>query len=126
MKQYIILALAILIIILLNIWQVTYLKNTSRYLLSDLSEIENCIKREDYESASLAITELENTWSIIKPGWDIFGEHDDIENINEHIASMKVYVKYENSEELDNENITLVNLIEHVIDSEKLNLSNVL
>jgi len=126
MKQYIILAVAIFIIIVLNFWQTNFLKQTSRYILTDVNEIDNSVKREDYDSVLKSIEELEKTWNSVESGWDIFGEHDDIEQINEHIQSMKVYAKYEDKEELVNEYTLLASVINHIIESEKLNFSNVL
>ena len=42
MKQYIIIGVAILVILSLNFWQSSYLEDTSRYLLADINEIDNC------------------------------------------------------------------------------------
>lgn len=126
MKQYIILGVALVIILLLSFWQTNFLKQTSRYILTDIKEIDNSVKREDFEAALIGIKELENTWKSIEHGWDIFGEHDDIEQINEHIHSMKVYAEYEDTEELVNEYTILESVISHVIESEQLNFSNVL
>lgn len=126
MKQYLVLALALSVIILLNIWQTNFLNKTSRYILTDINEIENSVKRQDYEAVLKGIYELENTWNIVESGWDIFGEHNDIEQINERIESMKVYATYEDVEELVNECTLLEHIIKHVIESEKLNIGNVL
>lgn len=126
MKQYLIIAVALLLIFLLNFWQSSFLKETSRYILTDINEIDNSVKREDFASALKGIEELEKTWESIESGWDIFGEHDDIEQINEHIASMKVYAKYEDKEELVNEYTLLASVINHVIETEELKFSNVL
>ena len=126
MKQYIIIGIALLIVILLNYWQVTYLKQTSRYILTDINEIDNRVKREDFKSALQGVEELEKTWNTVKPGWDIFGEHNDIEEIHERIQSMKVYAKYEDKEELVNEYTLLENVIKHVIETDTFNFGNVL
>ena len=126
MKQCIIIAVAIILVIILNIWQINYLKTTSRYVLTDINEIDNSVKREDYESVLKGVEELEKTWENIEPGWDIFGEHNDIEQIAEHIVSMKVYSKHADKEELVNEYKLLESLINHVVESEQLKFSNVL
>lgn len=126
MKQYLIIAVALLLIFLLNFWQSSFLKETSRYILTDINEIDNSVKREDFASALKGVEQLEKTWESIRSGWDIFGEHDDIQEINEHIASMKVYAKYEDKEELVNEYTLLTSVINHVIKKEELKFSNVL
>ena len=126
MKQYVIISCALVFVILLNIVQCKYLENTRRYMLADIMDIQNSIDREDYIEAKKGVDELENTWKYIKPGWDIFGEHDDVQNISEHIASMKIYAIYNERTELAKENSVLESLINHVIESERLNISNVL
>lgn len=126
MKEYIIICVALAIILALNFWQSTYLKDTSRYLLADINEIDNSVKREDFKAALKGAIALESTWDSVEFGWDIFGEHDDIEQISEHIESIKVYAEYQDREELTNEYILLKNLINHVIETEKISFSNVL
>ena len=126
MKQYIIISVSVLAILLLNFIQCRYLENTSRYILADIYDIQNSIEREDYDEIKKGVVELENTWNSVRPGWDIFGEHDDIEEISEHIASIKVYAKYNERTELAKENSVLERLINHVLESEKLHIGNVL
>ena len=126
MKPYIILLISILMILLLNMWQVNYLKNTSKYLLADIVDIKNSTKRKDTKDLLEGIDALESTWNNVKDVWDILGEHDDIEKISEHIQSMRVYATYEDIEELVNEYTLLETLIHHVIESEMFSFSNVL
>ena len=125
MRQYIILGVAILTVLGLNFWQTRYLRETSEYLLSDVWAIENSIRREDYNSAKQELKALESTWNDVKPGWDIFGEHDDIEQISESLASIRVYIDNKESTEIANENAILMEQIEHVLDSETFKFENV-
>ena len=126
MKQYIIIGVAMVVILALNFWQASYLKETSRYLLSDINEIDICVKRLDYAAALNAAYELEKTWEDVQHMWDVFGEHNDVEKITEHIKSIKVYAKYEDTEELVNEYTLLENLVNHVVEAEQVNFGNVL
>ena len=126
MKQYIVIGVAILIILALNFWQTSYLKDTSRYLLSDINDIQNSVNRGDFESIVTGANGLEKTWNNVQYMWDVFGEHDDIEKITEHIKSIKVYAKYKNTEEIVNEYTLLESLINHVVEAEQIDFSNVL
>ena len=126
MRQYIIVGVAMLLILILNFWQTSYLKETSRYLLSDINEVENSVNRRDFTAALKGAYALEKTWQSVQYMWDIFGEHNDIESITEHIESMKIYAKYENEEELVNEYTLLENVIYHIVESEQINFNNVL
>lgn len=126
MKQYIIIAVALALILVLNFWQASYLNGTSKYLLADINEIDICVKRLDFTAALEASYQLKNTWNDLQHMWDILGEHSDVERITEHIESIKVYAKYEDKEELVNEYTLLENLINHVVEAEQVNFSNVL
>lgn len=126
MKQGIIIGVALAIILLLNCLQSSYLDKTSKYLLTDINEIKNCIKREDFKGVSSGIEELERNWNIVKDRWDIFCDHDDVKEMTERITSVKVYASYQDIEELVNEYTLLEGLINHIIQAEKLNFSNVL
>lgn len=126
MKQIIIIAVALVLIIVLNVWQISYLKNTSKYILTDINDIKNSLNREDFEAVKRGVKELEKTWNMVKSGWDICGQHDDIENINKYIQSMKVYALYEEKINLSNECALFENEINHVIENESISFSNVL
>ena len=126
MKQIIIIVISFICIILLDIYQVNFLENTSRYILSDIQDIKNAISRNDLVDASNGVSELEDTWKNLKAGWDIFGEHDEIKEINEHIVKIKVYVEYNEVADAFVEIASLENLILHIVDTESLKISNVL
>ena len=126
MRQYIIIGVALLLILVLNFWQSSYLEETSAYILSDINEIDNSVKRQDFEAALTGAYGLEETWKNVQHMWDIFGEHNDIERVTEHIESIKVYAKHQDKEELVNEYTLLEGLINHIVDAEKVNLVNIL
>ena len=126
MKQYVVVIFSIILIILLNNWQVDYIKKTSKYLLTDIEDVKNYIRMEDYEKAKESIKRLKNTWISVKDVWYIFGSHDDVKYITEHIESMKVYAEYEQKVDLINEYMLLETLITHVNEKEKVTFSNVL
>lgn len=125
MKQWIIIIVALVIIILFNFWQCTYLKETGKYLLSDINAIDNYLNSKKLNMLNAAILELESTWKDVEPYWDTFGEHDDIEKVEESIQSMKVYAKYQKDDELENEYTMLQTRILNVINTEKFALKNI-
>lgn len=125
MKQVVVIVLSLTLILSLNFWQCKYLKETGEYLLTDIRDIQNSLARKDYSSCEKSILELENTWKNVSTTWDIFGEHDDIESVEEAIESMKIYVKYEEEVELANEYTKLETRIKNVINTEKIALKNI-
>lgn len=125
MKQYIILISALLVIILLNLWQDTYLEETSKYLLSDINDLKNAIYRDDYENAEKSVKEIKNTWNNMIKGWDIFAEHDDVEEISLLVTSLKVYVEEQSKIDVIYTYTLLKQRVEHTLQTELLHLSNV-
>ena len=126
MKQVIIVSSVLVLIILLNIYQINFLETTSRYILADLEDIKNGLNRKDFDSVFESTKELKETFKNIEAGWDIFGEHDDVKDINQNISRMIVYAKHKEESDLDMEIANLESLISHVVNAEKLSFSNVL
>lgn len=126
MKQYVILFFSLLLIIVLHEFQITYLEKTSRYILTDITDIEQSLKRDDYDEAKRAMTEIEYTWENIKDGWDSFGEHDDVGEISHHIASLNVYTNQMERADALSEAEGIRHTINHIIQSERLKISNIL
>lgn len=126
MKQCILVFTAIFLIVLMNIVQINYLSKTSRYLLADIKELQNCVEREDYKKAYEAVESIEKTWASLKNGWRIFAERETINSIEDKIYGLKAYAKYEEQEELAAGADTLYNSINFAIENERLTFSNVL
>ena len=126
MKQFVIVILALVIIVLLYFYQINFLETTSRYILADIEDITNAINRKDFDAVYESTKELRETFKNVEAGWDIFGEHDDVKQINENISRILVYAKYKKESDLSMEIANLEALITHVVNAEKLSFSNVL
>ena len=125
MKQWIIIIVALGLIIGFNYLQSTFLENTSRYILTDINEIKMIGARKDKTSLKESVLALDETWQNIKLGWDIFAEHDAVEEIEESIARIKVCVELDEINEMLVENSILKEEIERVVAQEKLKFENV-
>lgn len=125
MKQYIILISAIILIIGLNIFQVSYLKKTSKELLDSIENINVSLDKEDLETAYNEILELEKKWESKREGWDILTEHDDIEEFESSLVSLKAFTKSHNLSESLSETAKLKQRIEHILENESLSFATI-
>lgn len=125
MKQYVILFCTILLVVALHIFQSMYLEKTSRYVLTDLNDIENAIERNDFETAKSSVKELQSTWVNVRSGWDCFGEHDDVGEIGNNIDNLEVYVIQKQDVDSIIEISDIRHLLSHVMESEKLKICNI-
>ena len=71
MKQYITLVGALIVVIVLNCIQVTFLKNTGNSMLKTLDSIAVNIEEEKFAEAEIQTNKLKNDWEKIKVRWDI-------------------------------------------------------
>lgn len=125
MKQYIILISAIILIISLNIFQASYLKNTSKELLNRIDNIKTNLDEKDFETAYNEILELEKDWETKRDGWDILTEHDDVEEFESCLVSLKAFIKSNTLSESLSEVAKLKQRIEHILENESLSFATI-
>ncbi|MBR5227983.1 MAG: DUF4363 family protein [Clostridia bacterium] len=125
MKQICILCITLAVIIGLNIFQNTYLDRSGENLKNITEEIILCIEKENYSMLNNKINKLEENWEKDKSIWDVLTEHDDVEEVESSIASLKAYAKIQIKSESLNECFILKQRIEHILENEKVSLSNI-
>lgn len=125
MKQYIVLFCALACVISLNCVQLSFLKNTGSEMLDMLDLVLVKIQNEDFESAKVELSTLNDKWESIRQRWDILTEHDDVEELESGLASIEAYV--DNKEVVDAvvEVAVLKQRIEHIIQNETLSFSTI-
>lgn len=125
MKQYIILAGALLFVILLNCMQLSFLKNTGQDMLDMLEVISGSIQEENFTKAEEKLKDLNEKWEEVKARWDILTEHDDVEELESHLASIEAYIFNEEMTDGMVEVAILKQRIEHIIQNETLSFSTI-
>jgi len=125
MKQYIILISAIVLIIGLNILQTNYLKKTSEEILDNINNIKVSLNNEEYDLAYNEILDLEKNWESKRNGWDILTEHDDVEEFESCLTSLKEFTRSHNLSESLSENAKLKQRIEHILENESLSFATI-
>ena len=125
MKQYITLVGALIVVIVLNCIQVTFLKNTGNSMLKTLDSIVVNIEEEKFAEAEIQTNKLKNDWEKIKVRWDILTEHDDVEELESHLASIGAYIKNKEKTDGQVEVAVLKQRIEHIIQNETLSFATI-
>lgn len=125
MKQYITLAGALIVVIVLNCIQVSFLKNTGADMLKSLDSISISIENEEFDEAKIKTDKLKEDWQNVKVRWDILTEHDDVEELESHLASIETYIKNEEKTDGQVEVAILKQRIDHIIQNETLSFATI-
>lgn len=125
MRQYIILVAAFAFVIILNCIQINFLKDTSKDLKKQLSILKSSIEQENYTQAEGALSALKKYWESVRQKWDIFTEHDDVEEVESHLASLQAYLTQNKKAECVNEIYVLKQRLEHITENESLSFATV-
>lgn len=125
MKQIAILVIALSIIILGGIWELSYLKESSNYFLSDVNNLYQIAKREEYELAKVEIKNVKENWNKIRKTWAIFIDDSKMDEIGDKLVSFVSYIENKDEDEIKHSYKCLSNSVKNIIDFESLNIENV-
>lgn len=125
MKQITILLVTLLLIIVAGIWEISYLKESSRYILSDMNSIWQTVERNEYEVAKKEATNLKNSWEEVKKTWAVFMDDSELEEIGDKLVSFVSYIDTANLEEIKHSYNRLSNSIKGAVEFECLKAENI-
>ncbi|MDD2376381.1 MAG: DUF4363 family protein [Clostridia bacterium] len=125
MKNFIILTLAIIILIITSIWQIKYIEETSIFAISDVDYAMNLVQNDNFNGANTHIKELENTWKNMKKMWTIFINHNEIDDIEIALLNFKIYVELNNKDEALLYSEQLKHNLYHISEKQKVKIENV-
>ncbi len=126
MKQWIILIVTLLLLLVCGLWEVNYLNKTSLYALSDIEYSENLVENGNFKLAKEQLNSIDDSWNSIRPVWSIFIDHDEIGKIEERILDFKSNVEAEDKEESIKAAKELKRIFNHVVNKQRVNVSNVI
>lgn len=125
MKQYIILAVTIIVLAVFSFWQIKFLNNAKEQIDAIVKQVQSNLQIDNYMAASIGYKELESKWKKLHNGIDAFSDHMDVETFEKTMASLKVYIdEKERTTALEQCSI-LVQVIEHIVESENLSIASV-
>lgn len=126
MKQYITLICAIAIILFGGFGEIKYLEESSKRFLSEFSYIEDNILSNNYKEAKKQFKSSYDSWEDVKNTWNIFVNHEEIDDIDQAILDLKGSIKYEEEEECVAALEKIKSNIEHTVRRQQLHIDNIL
>ncbi len=125
-KQVIILILSLLLLISGGIYETRYLENTSRYIKTDVDYVKSAIEQSNMDLAKERVKTLESTWGSVEKVWNIFVNHERIDDLEEKLAMLKINIELKNEEESLRSSMILKEIVDEIVDKQRLTFEHVL
>lgn len=121
-------AIVIIVVLLLGGSFATYryLHTTSQALVTQLEEVEQSISAQKWEVAQKELNTVLQRWGKTKNWWTILLDHQEIDNIDVSINRLEKYIQTHDLSLSLGEVSVLKLLVDHISDTEQLNLRNIL
>lgn len=125
LKQILILSISSVILIFSGIWEIKYIESSSKYILSDIQYSKNALKNNNFELAKNHIEKLEDTWNNIKKIWNVFVLQEEIDEVDNVIATYKIHTQYDNIENSMADCDLLIRMVEDIVQKHKISYENI-
>ena len=125
-KQIAILIILLFLLIFGGIWEIKYLERTSRYLASEVEYTKNAIENNNFELADKQMESMQNTWDDMNIVWNIFINHDRIDDLEEAIEDLDSYIYLKQDKEAINAADRLNKIIYQIVDKQKFSFEHIL
>ena len=125
-KQVIILILSLLLLISGGIYETRYLENTSRYIKTDVDYVKSAIEQSNMDLAKERVKTLGSTWGSVEKVWNIFVNHERIDDLEEKLAMLKINIELKNEEESLRSSMILKEIVDEIVDKQRLTFEHVL
>lgn len=120
--------IVIIIILLLggSLSSYRYLQATTQTLGAQLEAVEQSISTEKWEVAQKELNTTQERWDKNKAWWTVLLDHEEIDTIDIGINRLDKFIKTQNITLSLGEVSALKLRLDHIADTEKLNLKNIL
>lgn len=125
-KQILTLIIALGILIFSGVWEINYLENSSKYLMGDIDNTINYINQEKFDMAKVANKNVINTWKNMKFVWNIFVNHERVDDLEEALVDIESYIEFENKEESISSANKSKRIINQIVEKQKFTPEHIL
>lgn len=125
MKNFMILALCLIILVTSSVMQLNYLCSTSKYLISDVEYIENLVRNGSYNKALNHCSQLENTWENMSNMWGVFINYSETDILKEHMVRLKESIEIEDESSVYVNVALIINKLKGVVRKQEPHLESV-
>ena len=125
-KQILTLIIALGILIFSGVWEINYLENSSKYLMGDIDNTINYINQEKFDMAKVANKNVISTWKNMKFVWNIFVNHERVDDLEEALVDIESYIAFENKEESISSANKSKRIINQIVEKQKFTPEHIL
>lgn len=125
-KQILTLIIALGVLIFSGIWEINYLENSSKYLMGDIDNTINYINQEKFDMAKVANKNVISTWKNMKFVWNIFVNHERVDDLEEALVDIESYIEFENKEESISSSNKSKRIINQIVEKQKFTPEHIL
>lgn len=126
MKQVTLLIIMLVVLITAGIFEISYFKDSSEYVKSDVNYILNIMKNDNISAAKEHFTKLDDTIKNVNGSWGIFLDHNTLQQLENNIEVFKIYVERGNMEKAEVYAQNIYNLLENISDVHRITFQNVI
>lgn len=124
-KQITILVVSIALLIFGGVWEIKYLNNTSKYLRTDIDYVKYEIEKDDFDGAKAQLEELKKTWSNVSDVWNIFVNHDRLDDVEKALEELNANIEVKDKNEAIKSTMMLKSVVFQVVDRQKPSFEHV-
>ncbi|MDO4283451.1 MAG: DUF4363 family protein [Clostridia bacterium] len=124
-KQIIIFVASLALLIFGGLWEIKYLNETSRYLQTDIDYVRYEVENDNFDGAKEQIEELKRTWNNVSDVWDIFVNHDRIDDIEEAFENLKADVELKDKNSSIKSSMVLKSIVSQIVDKHKFSFKHI-
>lgn len=125
-RMYITIGVILLLLGAGGLWHSHYIHESADSLVQKLDRVEEFIQVEKWDVAKQEMTQMEKEWEGTKKWWSILIDHQEIDNIEISLKRVEKFVAGENSILGLGELSVLRLLVDHISDTVKLSIRNIL
>lgn len=114
-----------LVIIILSVVSERFLYNGSQQMKQSIDSVETSVGSENWAQADSQLTQMINSWSRVKGYWSALIDHQEIDNIDETLARLQMFIKSKDDSSALAEAAALRKYIVHIPERERPSLANI-
>jgi hypothetical protein len=114
-----------LIIVILSVFSQRFLYNGSQQMKQSLDTVETSVGSNNWTQADTQLTQMISSWSGVKGFWSALIDHQEIDNIDETLARLQMFIKGKDNASALAEAAALKKFIIHIPEKEKPSMENI-
>ena len=124
-KEYVIIAVIVVIILLTDYWTDKNLSDATRFLKDSMIEIEQKVKDENMNEAQDEFFNVKEEWKSRGEKLALFVEHNELEKVNKNVELLVANFESGDKDELLENVADLKFILEHIEEKNQLKLKNI-